>query len=62
MVFAVQLEYHANGCEDGLAAGGAAKVPICWPGLHPPAKSVSKKKRILLCVGELESLTHEIGR
>ena len=28
-------------------------VPICWPGLHPPAKSVSNEtKRILLCAAE----------
>jgi len=29
--------------------GRLAKVSICWPGLHPPAKSVSNEKRILLC-------------
>jgi hypothetical protein len=28
----------------------AAKVPIRWPGLHPPAKSASNETRILLCV------------
>jgi hypothetical protein len=32
------------------------------PGLHPPAKSASNEKRILLCVGAREFLTQHIGR
>ena len=32
------------------------------PGLHPPAKSVSNEKRILLSVGEREPLILDIGR
>jgi hypothetical protein len=32
------------------------------PGLHPPAKSASNEKRILLCLGAREPLTLDIGR
>jgi len=39
-----------------------AKVSICWSGLHPPAKSVSNERRILLFVCGREPLTPSIGR
>ncbi len=35
---------------------------ISWPGLHPPVKSVSNEKRILLSVGEREAPALHIGR
>ena len=38
------------------------QVPICWPGLHPPAKSASNEKRILRSVIDREALTLHIGR
>jgi hypothetical protein len=38
------------------------KVPICWPGLHPPAKSISNEKRILLSAGSPPVLILNIGR
>ena len=40
----------------------ACQVSICWPGLHPPAKSASNEKRILLCVDGREPTTRDIGR
>ena len=52
MVFAVQLEYHANGCEDGLAAGGAGRPcqsPDLLAGPSPSGKvSVEEKKNTAL--------------
>src|SRR5215475_5635137 len=40
----------------------ACEVSICWPGLHPPAKSVSNEKRILFSCREREAVTLNIGR
>jgi hypothetical protein len=38
------------------------KFSICWPGLHPPGKSVSNEKRIQFCGAGREPLTPNIGR
>src|SRR5215471_10086571 len=44
------------GCE-GPPLTVACEVSICWPGLHPPAKSVSNEKRILFSCREREAVT-----
>ena len=49
-----QCDKENHGWREGPPRPFPAKVSICWPGLHPPAKSVSNKKRILLSVGERE--------
>ena len=38
-----------HGWREGPPRPVPAKVSICWPGLHPPATSVSNEKRIPLC-------------
>jgi hypothetical protein len=43
---------HDRPCQDSIS----------WPGLHPPVKSVSNEKRILLSVGEREAPALHIGR
>src|SRR5258708_15540911 len=49
-----QCDKENHGWREGSLRPFPAKVPICWPGLHPPAKSVSNEKRILLCAGGRE--------
>ena len=57
-----QCDKENHGWREGPPLTVPGKVSICWPGLHPPAKSASNEKRILLCVGAREPLTHDIGR
>jgi hypothetical protein len=45
-----QCDKENHGWRGGPPLTVAAKVPIRWPGLHPPAKSASNETRILLCV------------
>jgi hypothetical protein len=57
-----QCDQENHGWREGPPRPFPAKVSICWLGLHPPVKSVSNEKRILLSVGEREPLTQGIGR
>ena len=57
-----QCDKENHGWREGSPRPFPAKVSICWPGLHPPAKSISNEKRILLSDGRREPLTQDIGR
>ena len=57
-----QCDKENHGWREGPPLTAPGKVSIRWPGLHPPAKSDSNEKRILLCVRAREPLTHDIGR
>jgi hypothetical protein len=39
-----------------------AGVSICWPGLHPPVKSIRTKRECSCRVGGCKPLTHDFGR
>ena len=43
-----QCDKENHGWREGPPLTVACQVSICWPGLHPPGKSVSNEKRILL--------------
>ena len=49
-----QCDKENHGWREGPPLTVPAKVSICWPGLHPPVKSVSNEKRILLSAARRE--------
>jgi hypothetical protein len=51
-----------NGWREGPPVTVSWQVSICWPGLHPPGKSASNEKRILLCAASRSLLNQNIGR
>jgi hypothetical protein len=57
-----QCDKENHGWREGPPLTVPCQDSICWRGLHPPAKSVSNDKRILLCVAGREPLTQDIGR
>ena len=57
-----QCDKDNHGWREGPPVTVPPKVPICWPGLHPPAKSISNEKRILLSIGGRQPLILNIGR
>jgi len=49
IVFRVkQCDKENHGWREGPPLNVPCQSSVCWPGLHPPGKSVSNKKRILL--------------
>jgi len=49
-----QRDKENHGWREGPPMTVPCQVSICWPGLHPPAKSVSNEKRIPLRGGDRE--------